>query len=120
LSNQIIKKVTAIFSSFLFFLAAAFVGAVVSAAVAAVWCVQVSEECAKLESEASLLNDAMAESEEEEQAQITDRLTSIYERLEELDSATAEARASSILNGLVTDPTNDSSHTERESPHVRD
>jgi len=61
---------------------------------------EVSEECAKLESEASLLNDAMADSDEEEQGQITDRLTSIYERLEELDSATAEARASSILNGL--------------------
>jgi ATP-binding cassette subfamily F protein 2 len=61
----------------------------------------VSSETGKLEAEASALNDAMAETtDEEEQAGITDRLSTIYERLEELDSATAEARASSILNGL--------------------
>ena len=36
----------------------------------------------------------------EDSAEFMDRLTQVYERLEELDAATAEARASKILSGL--------------------
>lgn len=61
---------------------------------------EVNDETNKLEAEAEALNDAIAEADEDEQGGIQDRLTTIYERLEELDAATAEVRASSILHGL--------------------
>jgi ATP-binding cassette subfamily F protein 2 len=61
---------------------------------------EVNDETNKLEAEAEALNDSIADAEEDEQAAIQDRLTAIYERLDELDAATAEVRASSILHGL--------------------
>lgn len=62
---------------------------------------EVNDETNKLEAEASGLNDAAAAcADEEEQAGIQERLAEIYERLDELDAATAEQRASSILHGL--------------------
>ena len=63
--------------------------------------VEVDDARTAIEAEAERLNDAMAEiDDEEEQTALTDRLTMLYERLEELDAATAEVRASTILNGL--------------------
>mmetsp|Transcript_11319 Transcript_11319/g.14595 ORF Transcript_11319/g.14595 Transcript_11319/m.14595 type:complete len:725 (-) Transcript_11319:229-2403(-) len=61
---------------------------------------EVNEETNKLEQEASTLNDAMGDAEDSEQNAIQERLADIYGRLEELDAATAEQRASSILHGL--------------------
>lgn len=61
---------------------------------------EVNEEQIKLEKEAEVLNDLTAEADDEQQIEIQDRLTAIYERLDEMDSATAEVRASSILHGL--------------------
>jgi ATP-binding cassette subfamily F protein 2 len=58
----------------------------------------VDVERAKLEAEADELNDLMAEDEGNDETM--DRLNQVYERLEELDATTAEARASKILNGL--------------------
>lgn len=61
----------------------------------------VDKERAILEAEAEELNEIMvAEEGTEEADQAMDRLNQIYERLEELDAATAEARASKILSGL--------------------
>jgi ABC-type dipeptide/oligopeptide/nickel transport system ATPase subunit len=61
----------------------------------------VDAERAKLEEEAELLNDMMANEDGGESADDTlERLTQVYERLEELDAATAETRASKILAGL--------------------
>jgi ATP-binding cassette, subfamily F, member 2 len=61
---------------------------------------EVNEETNKLEAEANQLNEAMVEAAEDEQHGIQQRLADIYSRLEELDAATAEQRASSILHGL--------------------
>jgi ATP-binding cassette subfamily F protein 2 len=59
----------------------------------------VDAERAKLEAEVEELNELMlVESEENDDAM--ERLTQVYERLEELDAATAEVRASKILSGL--------------------
>lgn len=61
----------------------------------------VDEERVKLEKEAEELNDFIAAEEGSEEADAAmERLTQVYERLEELDSTTAEARASKILDGL--------------------
>lgn len=48
------------------------------------------------------LNDAMGDEslDEEAQTDLTERLTGLYDRLEELDASTAEARATEILTGL--------------------
>lgn len=59
-----------------------------------------NDEVARLEKRAELLNDAMAEAEEEQQAEIQNTLESIYDRLDALDASAAEARATSILHGL--------------------
>ena len=58
----------------------------------------VDKERALLEKEAEELNDVVAADDGNEEAM--DRLTQVYERLEELDAATAETRASKILSGL--------------------
>jgi ATP-binding cassette subfamily F protein 2 len=71
----------------------------------------VDEERERLEKEAENLNNALSalsESEdttgsmsfEEQQEQIMELLNTVYERLDELDAATAETRARSILKGL--------------------
>jgi ATP-binding cassette, subfamily F, member 2 len=59
-----------------------------------------SDEIALLEKKAEALNAAMADAEEDEQIQIQTQLEGIYERLEQLDASSAEARATSILHGL--------------------
>lgn len=59
-----------------------------------------NDEIALLEEKANALNDAMAEADEDQQADIQASLESIYDRLDQLDAATAEARATSILHGL--------------------
>ena len=61
---------------------------------------EVNDETNKLEAEAEALNDMIATADDDAQAEIQDRLTTIYERLDELDAATAETRASAILHGL--------------------
>jgi ATP-binding cassette subfamily F protein 2 len=61
----------------------------------------VDVERAKLEAEAEELNDLLANEEGTEDAEeAMERLTQVYERLEQLDAATAETRASKILSGL--------------------
>ena len=57
-------------------------------------------EIALLEQKANNLNDAMAEAEEDEQNEIQQSLEAIYDRLDQLDANTAEARATTILHGL--------------------
>ena len=57
-------------------------------------------EIALLEQKANDLNDAMAEAEEDEQNEIQQSLEAIYDRLDQLDANTAEARATTILHGL--------------------
>eukprot|EP00934_Nitzschia_sp_Nitz4_P000285 Nitzschia sp. Nitz4//scaffold10_size219509//63420//65655//NITZ4_001413-RA/size219509-augustus-gene-0.268-mRNA-1//-1//CDS//3329532875//285//frame0 len=59
-----------------------------------------NDEIKKLEDRAELLNNAMADADEEQQAEIQHTLESIYERLDALDASAAEARATSILHGL--------------------
>lgn len=59
-----------------------------------------NDEVAHLEEKANQLNDAMAEADEDEQAEIQSSLEAIYDRLDQLDAATAEARATTILHGL--------------------
>lgn len=59
-----------------------------------------NDEIAHLEEKAAALNDAMAEADEDQQAEIQTSLESIYDRLDQLDASTAEARATSILHGL--------------------
>ena len=62
----------------------------------------VDVERAKLEAEAEELNEIIANEEGSENSEeAMDRLTQVYERLEQLDAATAETRASKILSGLV-------------------
>lgn len=59
-----------------------------------------NDEVALLEEKATALNDAMAEADEDQQTEIQSSLEAIYDRLDQLDAATAEARATSILHGL--------------------
>lgn len=59
-----------------------------------------NDEVQQLEAKAEALNDKMAEADEDGQAEIQQSLESIYSRLEDLDAATAEARATQILFGL--------------------
>ena len=59
-----------------------------------------NDEVARLEKRAEILNDAMAEADEDQQAEIQNTLESIYDRLDALDASAAEARATSILHGL--------------------
>lgn len=59
-----------------------------------------NDEVERLEKKAEKLNNAMADADEEEQAQIQSTLEAVYDRLDQLDAATAEARATSILHGL--------------------
>uniref|UniRef100_A0A7S3JZW6 ABC transporter domain-containing protein n=1 Tax=Aureoumbra lagunensis TaxID=44058 RepID=A0A7S3JZW6_9STRA len=62
---------------------------------------EVDEERAQLEADAEKVNEIIAETEDEEtQTKLSDHLNLLYERLDELDATTAEARASSILHGL--------------------
>ena len=56
-------------------------------------------EIALLEQKANNVNDAMAEAEEDEQNEIQQSLEAIYDRLDQLDANTAEARATTILHG---------------------
>ncbi|KAK7248173.1 ABC transporter [Aureococcus anophagefferens] len=78
---------------------------------------KVDAERAAVEREIDELNDAMAElaeADDDEAAEdATERLTVLYERLEELDSATAETRACAILTGLGFSP-------ERQQQKTRD
>ncbi|KAG1706573.1 hypothetical protein DVH05_001721 [Phytophthora capsici] len=63
----------------------------------------VDEERNKLQAEADLLSEHMTDesiSEEDSEA-ISDRLTDLYERLDDMDAATAEVRARQILAGLT-------------------
>lgn len=53
-----------------------------------------------LEQEAEELNDKMLDEEGEGHDELMERLTQVYERLDEMDATTAEARASTILCGL--------------------
>ena len=66
-----------------------------------------NDEIARLEAKAEALNHAMAEdtNDEEAQAEIQNALEGIYGRLDQLDAATAESRATSILFGLGFTPT---------------
>lgn len=59
-----------------------------------------NDEVQELEAKAEALNDAMAEADEEAQAQIQSTLEGIYSRLDQLDASSAEARATQILFGL--------------------
>lgn len=61
----------------------------------------VDVERQKMEKEADELNDFLATEEGTEKADAAmERLTQVYERLEEMDAATAEVRCSKILTGL--------------------
>lgn len=57
-------------------------------------------EVGKLEAKAAQLNEDMAEADEDEQNEIQQNLESVYDRLDQLDANTAEARATTILHGL--------------------
>ena len=59
-----------------------------------------SDEVALLDQKAVDLNNAMAEADEDEQMEIQASLEAIYDRLDQLDANTAEARATTILHGL--------------------
>ena len=59
-----------------------------------------SDEVSKLEKKADALNHAMAEADEDQQLEIQAQLERIYDRMDQLDAATAETRATSILHGL--------------------
>lgn len=58
----------------------------------------VEAEREKLEKEAEVLNDLIVEDEGNDE--LHDHLAAVYERLEQMDAATAETRASTILSGL--------------------
>ena len=60
----------------------------------------VDVERANLEAEAEELNDMLAAEGADNSEEAMDRLTQVYERLEQMDAATAETRASKILSGL--------------------
>jgi ATP-binding cassette, subfamily F, member 2 len=57
-------------------------------------------EIERLEKKAEKLNEAMADADEEQQAEIQAALEGIYDRLDELDASKAESRATIILHGL--------------------
>jgi len=59
-----------------------------------------NDEIEYLEKKAEALNEAMADADVEEQAEIQTSLEGIYDRLDELDASKAEARATTILFGL--------------------
>lgn len=59
-----------------------------------------NDEVRRLEKKAELLNEAMADADEDQQAEIQAALEGVYERLDHLDASKAEARATSILHGL--------------------
>jgi ATP-binding cassette subfamily F protein 2 len=59
-----------------------------------------NDEVRELEAKAEHLNEAMAEADEEQQADIQATLEGIYSRLDQLDASSAEARATQILFGL--------------------
>lgn len=59
-----------------------------------------NDEVARLEQRAEMLNNAMADADDEQQAEIQATLENIYERLDALDASAAKARATSILHGL--------------------
>lgn len=59
-----------------------------------------NDEVQKLEKRAEMLNEAMAEADEEKQTDIQNALEAVYDRLDQLDASSAEARATSILHGL--------------------
>ena len=59
-----------------------------------------NDEVAKLERKAEELNDAIADADEDEQNDIQMSLEALYDRLDQLDASTAEARATTILFGL--------------------
>ncbi|KAG7341788.1 ABC transporter [Nitzschia inconspicua] len=59
-----------------------------------------NDEVRELEAKAEALNDAMAEADEEQQAEIQSTLEGVYARLDQLDASSAEARATQILFGL--------------------
>ncbi|CCI10906.1 hypothetical protein ABG067_003875 [Albugo candida] len=63
----------------------------------------VDDERNKLQAEVDILSEKMTEDgiSDEESGQISERLTDIYERLDELDADTAEIRARQILTGLT-------------------
>lgn len=63
---------------------------------------EVQDEVKDLEEQATKLNDQMAECADDEEAVtlIQSQLEMVYEKLDDLDVNTAEARASSILHGL--------------------
>ncbi len=59
-----------------------------------------NDEVAHLETKATQLNHAMADANEDEQNEIQLSLEAIYDRLDQLDVNTAQARATTILHGL--------------------
>ena len=59
-----------------------------------------NDEIQELEAKAEQLNEAMADADEEQQAEIQSTLEGIYSRLDQLDASSAEARATQILFGL--------------------
>ena len=59
-----------------------------------------NDEIALLEKQAEMLNHKMAEVDEDEQVEIQTQLEGVYSRLDQLDAASAEARATTILHGL--------------------
>jgi ATPase subunit of ABC transporter with duplicated ATPase domains len=58
------------------------------------------DEIAKLEARSELLNEAMDNAEVEQKTEIQSTLEAIYDHLDQLDAASAEACATSILFGL--------------------
>ncbi|KAL3811215.1 hypothetical protein ACHAXA_004517 [Cyclostephanos tholiformis] len=62
--------------------------------------IESNDEVAHLEQKAQQLNNAMAEADEDQQNVIQMNLEAIYDRLDQLDANTAEARATTILHGL--------------------
>jgi ATP-binding cassette subfamily F protein 2 len=65
----------------------------------------VDAERQKLENEAEYLNNILAEEgHPDNNEESMERLTQVYERLEQLDAASAEMRASKILSGTSSPP----------------
>mmetsp|Transcript_2137 Transcript_2137/g.3307 ORF Transcript_2137/g.3307 Transcript_2137/m.3307 type:complete len:468 (-) Transcript_2137:71-1474(-) len=59
-----------------------------------------NDEVSQLEEKTNQLNEAMADADEDEQNTIQMNLEAIYDRLDQLDASTAEARCTTILHGL--------------------
>ena len=57
-------------------------------------------EIERLEKKAEKLNEAMADADEDQQTEIQAVLEGVYDRLDQLDAAKAEARATIIMHGL--------------------